>query len=209
MRRQTWTAPVVWLAVVTVAGAMSLLGARPASACGNAVLSQEARVLRLKKAERQLATGDYRRAARLVRSLFTFLRLPPKTSFRPLFFPAQRVLALAVVRSDGKVDYHGAHSREENLTWARNRLARHHEFWPDDPVITTAYAEGLATVEPGQAVALLHDLDARDVLPTAAGYATWSRLAAASGDPVTYAYAQFRCRAIAGSETPEICGPVA
>ncbi|MGB1016872.1 MAG: hypothetical protein ACPG4T_22215 [Nannocystaceae bacterium] len=207
MRRQTWTAPLVWLAVVTVAGAMSLLGARPAAACGNAVLSQEDRVLRVKKAETLLATGHYRKAARLVRSLFTFLRLPPQEKFRPLFFPAQRVLALAVVRSGGSVDYHGAHSHEENLTWARNRLAAHHELWPNEPAITAAYAEGLATTSPNQAGALLHDLDARDVLPTAAGYATWSRLAADSGDPITYAYAQFRCRAIVKSES-SICDPV-
>ncbi len=205
MRRNPRTAPLLWLVVVVAAGLSSLIGPRPAAACGNVVLSEEARVARVQKADKLLRVGHHKRAARLVRSLFTFIRLPPKQSYRPLFFPAQRILANAVVRSHGAVRYHGAKTREQNLSWARERLADHHQMWPDDPEITASYAAALVPTRPAQARALLEKLDGGDVLPSADGYAALATLAAGSREPIFFAYALVRCHAMAGDAGTRIC----
>ncbi len=205
MRRQTRYAPLLWLVVVVAAGLSSLVRPLPAAACGNAVLSPEARTARLSKAEKLLRTGRYGHAARLAKSLFTFLRLPPKASYRPLFFPAQRVLASAIVRSKGAISYHENRSREENLAWARDRLRAHHEMWPQDPRITASYAESLVADQPIKAHELLWQLATNEVLPHADGYAALATLAAGSHDPVTFAYALTCCHQMAGIASQDVC----
>lgn len=192
-----------WLALVVLALALS---PRPADACGNTVhrvvdvVNQSVR-----KAETLLADGAHQAAIKEVLATFPeVLELTHRARRPGLFARAQRVVALAAVRSDGRVRLGTNMSgrtvaqRAASLAWA-TLVLRHQRARTRDVVIAAELAEALAATPVGRAEAhaILKELGDVDVLPTARAWALLARLERERGDPTAADRASRRCREIA------------
>jgi hypothetical protein len=119
----------------------------------------------------------------------------------PLETHAARILALALVRGEGTLagmaSFSGTTERQRSaqLGWAVSTLRAVSESRGDDPVAQADLAEALASrpATEDQAVALLDDLAARDLLGSAHAYATLARLRSKSGDTGKVRAALDRC----------------
>lgn len=187
-----------------------LTASRPAHACGNEV----ERVVRVdptaqsvRKAERLLASGSYRAAAREVLATFPAALQAEHRDARPgLFERGQRVLALATVRSGGALPLgralagRTAAQREAGLAWAAAILRVHHAR-AGGVLITSELAEALAQLpaERAEARTLLAELGDGDLLPTARSWALLAALERGFGDEVAAGRATRRCKEIAPS----------
>ena len=201
------------LALVVLALATVVLPARRVDACHNSV----ERVIdvanqSVRRAEARLADGAYQAAIHEVLGTFPeALQLTHRAPRAALFARAQRVVALAAVRSGGAVRL-GKHmpgrtasQRAANLAWAALLLRVHHAR-SGDVVIAAELAEALSAAPAGRAEAhaLLKELGDGDVLPTARAWALLARLERERGDVTAAARAIRRCREIApGTDTCE------
>jgi len=128
----------------------------------------------------------------------------------PLETHAMRVLALALVRGDGRLagtaGFAGATGKERaaRLEWAVSTLRAVRESRGDDPVAQADLAEALASrpATEDEALALLDDLAARDLVGSAHAYATLARLRAKSGDAGKVRAALSRCELM--TKTPAV-----
>lgn len=186
---------------------------RPASACENEV---ERRVdvanASVRKAEQLLAEGRHQAVARAVLATFPEALRAEHRSERPaLFQRAQRVLALAVVRSGGAVDLgRGMTGRTDRqravgLAWAAALLRLRHARAEADVIAASDLAEALARLpaERAEARALLAGLAETDVLPTARAWALLAALEREAGDAAAADRAARRCREIAGEASSQ------
>jgi hypothetical protein len=194
------------LAFAVLALAAVALPGRPADACHNSVervVDVAARSVR--RAEALLADGAHRAA--IQEALATFpeaLQLTHRARRAGLFARAQRVVALAAVRSGGAVRLGNhmsgktAEQRAANLAWAALVL-RHHHARTHDVVVAAELAEALAATPVGRAEAhaILKELGDGDVLPTARAWALLAQLEQERGDATAAARAGRRCREIA------------
>jgi hypothetical protein len=167
--------------------ALVALSPRPAAACGNVIHQEDIIAAAVLRADNRLRDGNAKEAAEYV--LHKFPDLKSTRRGRPLVARAQRILALAVVRTDGllPVEAFAASTSEErrrNLEWAVSVLREVNEVTPNNPVLETALAEALSRLPEHQAEAfgLLGGLAEKNVLPTAQGYRALAALRRLLGD---------------------------
>ena len=119
----------------------------------------------------------------------------------PLETRALRILSLAVVRAEGSLTgvrgFTGATAarRAANLEWATGTLRAVDAQKHDDPVARADLAEALARSpqHEDEALTILSDLTARDLVGSAPAYAALARLRAARGDGAGTRAALARC----------------
>lgn len=197
------------LAAVVVPLLVCTVAPREADACGGIRQEiEEAKVL-LVKAERQLDDGQPVKAA------LTAARTRSGPTTWSEAWWRSRILATATIRSGGRVSpYVYAFdpvegSRVGNLRAAVAMLERMRKSpaLTNDPTLLAALGEGLAQV-PGReadALALLSDLAARDVLPSPSAWAALSRLRAERGLVEEARLARRTCEAMLGDDRKGAC----
>lgn len=160
-------------------------------ACGNAVHLERSRVTRLiAQAEQALEKGEAHRARRLTGEV---ARAHWKRS-PGLVRRFRMAKGLASIRTGSAL---------RGVPLLKKIKAT------DDPALSSALAEGLSVLkgQHGEALRLLADLEARDLIPDAFGYAALARLRREKGDEQGALRAQSRCEAMAPK--PGICKPPA
>lgn len=179
------------------------------SACGNSMRHRIHKPTKtVRKAEQLLAKGKFEKAADMVRELQPTVHHYQHGDTSGTWRRAQRVAALAIVRSGGKVDLgpklsgRSQDAKQVKLAWAMMALDVQTWFEPDDLVLRTQLAEALAANEIYQARAydMLKDLADRDLMPTARGYALLAQLEDQRGNNGESEAAQKRCKQIAGAK---------
>jgi hypothetical protein len=130
-------------------------------------------------------------------------------SSSPLETHAMRILALALVRGDGSLSgttaFSGTSEKERSaqLGWAVTTLRAVRDARGDDPVAEADLGEALASrpASEDEALGILDDLAARDLLGSAHAYATLARLRAKSGDAGKARAALERCELMTKAPT--------
>jgi hypothetical protein len=191
----------VGVLITLVAVGLPAGGARPARACLNGMIEEtDNRVERVAAAERDLARGAPQGALkRLAGGPHVACSHPGTTKACALvggqkWDPAlRRRWALATAVATLRIDLEAAERVAQHLLYLK-------ELYGDSPYIQARLAEALAHVagsEP-RALALLAELEQRDLMPDADGYALLARLRRAHGDAPGSERALVRCRKIAG-----------
>jgi hypothetical protein len=185
-----------------------------ASACGAAIYREihreiEDRAQLVAQAEQALSEGRFHKAAAKAIQAYPALKIV-KPGELPLADRALRILALASVRSDGGLDVGGfkgrtAGDRATNLDWSVEILRGLNAKRVNNPSYQTDLGEAMAKVPSlhAEAVKLLGDLAAKDLVTTGEGYAALARLRAESGDNQARDEAVKRCEAM--SKAPRLC----
>lgn len=161
-----------------------------AVACGGSIAFEvDPNVLLLSQAESNLNNGKPRAAALSVLKVFPKIKsLKPGASH--LLPRAQRILAMAVVRTDGlltagkEFTAENADERRANLEWAVGTLRRLSAAKKNNPSANTDLGEALARLPETQSEALqtLDKLARKDLVTSAYGYKTLAKLRKAAGD---------------------------
>lgn len=181
--------------------------ATPAEACGNSMRHEIHRPTKsVRQAEMLLAQGKHRKAIEMTRDLFPDVHRFQHGAQDDLWRRAQRVTALAVIRSDGKFDVgrrltgRDDHSRAVKLAWATMALDIQTWHEPDDLVLRTELAEALTKnpLHHARAHGILKDLADRDLMPTARGFVLLAQLEKERGADSESNAAILRCKEIAG-----------
>lgn len=194
------------LAPLALAVLSFLTAPGPAAACMNGVERRvDPTTQRIREAEALLADGKYKAAVREVLEAFpTALRADYRDHRLSLFDRGQRVIALAVVRSEGAVKLDAAlpgktaAEREAGLAWATMILRLHRARGNGGVLLTSELAEALA-LRPSERPAarlLLKELADGDIMPTARGWAILGVLERDHGDADAAARAVARCKEI-------------
>lgn len=179
----------------------------PADACGNSVervvdLTNQ----QIRHAETLLAEARYQDAAKQVLETFPkALRLDQNDRKQGLFERGQRVLAIAIVRSQGAIKVGAAlpgktaAERETSLAWAASILRYHQAAGLGSIGLGVDLAEALSLrpTEASEAYAILKDLGDRDLMPGPRGWALLGELEKARGDAAAASQAVKRCQEIA------------
>jgi hypothetical protein len=173
----------------------------PSEACVNEVeLSTDQRAELLARAESDLARGRLASALENATEAGRELRGQDDDE-AGLVSRAERVRAIAVVRLDGPVD--ATHTRvrrsidqetrRQNLAWAARVLGPRNEL----PADRARYAEALSRIDARaeEAVQILEDLAARDLMPDAWAYRALAEARTRTGDPDGARAATGECRA--------------
>lgn len=206
MPRPTRALPLV-AALLTVLVAPS----PPAAACMNGV----ERVVdttnqRVRNAESLLAAGKYQRAVKEALEIFPqALRGDHSDARQGLYERAQRIVALAVVRSQGAVKLGPGLAgktdaeRDINLAWAAGMLRLHIARGDGSVVLSEQLAEALAQrpAERHEAHAILKELASGDIMATARGWAVLATLEKSRGDADAAALAVRRCKEVSAEAT--------
>ncbi len=143
-------------------------------------------------AEKDLEAGRNASAALRVRQQFSNIRSLDANA-PPLGLRAQRIYALAIVRSDGKMD------AEQWTTWANREWALETlsalSAKKQNPVATADLAEAQTSLARTRAtgIATLEDLDRRDLLGSPHAYLALARARNAQGDAGGMLAAVRRC----------------
>jgi hypothetical protein len=160
-------------------------------------------------AEQALSEGKLARAAVTTVQVFPALKIV-RAGQLPLADRALRILALAVVRSEGKLSVGGlqgatAAQRAEAVAWSIDALRRLNAKRINNPSYQTDLGEALSKdpAHHDEALKVLGQLADKDLLTTAEGYAALARLRAAKGDAAARAAAVKRCETM--TKTPQIC----
>jgi len=197
--RRTTLAVLLALALVPFA---STAAAPTAEACMNGVRVQTDNPTQLLvKAEKNLQSGHldaaYKGATRVVDSL-NHQKLSAKD--RGALDKARRLQAVAVIRAEGKLK-----TRNIGVDAAAALLRSRYDHASDEATTIAEHAEALALTPSGRndALALLADLEARDLLASPYAWRTLARLRAASGDTDGATRALERCRK--STRTASLC----
>ena len=192
-------------------------GVGEAAACGGSYfpgVEEGFPPLGIATGEKQLEQGKTAQAAAtIVRIMPHVASLNAKKS--KLTERAQRVLAVAIARNNGKLDiasevpsYAQSHwvgkdakERAANLTFAVNTLRTVNTIKKDDPAVQTELAEALSRVDSSRSEArdILEKLAKKDLIATPEGYAVLAELRAKAGDSKGKKLALKRCEAMASS----------
>jgi len=209
--------------VAVALSAVSLLTSASALACGGDWYPEvmvDPRIHGVAAAEKSLGKGDYVAAAGAVVRMMPHIKtLRAKSD--PLVARAERVLAVAIARSNGMLnlerevpaEFQGhwqgksGGDRSKNLAWSVNALRGELELKHDDPGIQTDLGEALSKLEGGQEEAriLLESLAARDLMATPEGYKALAELRLQHGDPAGQQVAMKRCESMAAAT--KVCEP--
>ena len=192
------------------------LAPAPARACYNeVVLKIDPNAVAVAEAETALKRGEPARAARRVLSRYSNLRsttIEP-TARDPLFVRSARILAVAIVRTDGRTSFGETTTwaRAGNLEWAIATL-REVSVWKQRQETQRSFATRHAPVESpdlavdlGEALTmlshtraegkkLLESLDRRDLLGSPYGYLALARVRAEAGEVDASRAAIERCK---------------
>ncbi len=174
------------LGAALVASLIAVAAPRPASACLNAV---------------QLETKE---AARLVAKVEAALdEGKPKKAY--YLIPGELEVSDRALQRRLEVLQAVARLRIGHVTIALGMLAQHVKQRPDDPYLVARLAEAQTTAGKNldEALARLVDLEKRDVMPDAEGWATLARLYDGKGDAAGRERAVARCKQIA--KRAEVC----
>ena len=202
---------VVWAMSFVLPVAAAVTGAPgTASACGTAVYREiDTSAQLVAQAEQALSEGQFNKAAAKAVQAYPALKIV-KPGQVPLADRALRIMALASVRTDGSVNVGGfkgrtAGDRATNLEWSIDALRGLNAKRANNPSYQTDLGEALAKVPAyrAEAVKLLGELAAKDLLTSAEGYAALARLRAENGDNTARDEAVKRCEAM--SKTPRLC----
>ncbi|CAN5817433.1 hypothetical protein BH11MYX4_BH11MYX4_51120 [soil metagenome] len=196
--------------------------AQDAQACGSAMRleptpARPTPVQEIARAEKALENGSSLGAAQAVLGTFPGIR-SATAGANPLETRALRVLALAIVRSDGTVDEKKARvasangvewTPASNLQWAVQSLREVDQARPNDPTVQADLGEALSKTASGQAESLkiLQGLAQKDLMGSPHAYAALARLRTQSGDSAGAEAAIKRCEEM--SKTPGVCKPAA
>lgn len=166
------------------------VGPGEATACGGSIAFEvDPNVLLLSQAETNLNSGKPRAAALDTLKVFPKIKtLKPGSSH--LLPRAQRILAMAIVRTDGlltagkEFSASNADERRANLEWAVATLRRLSAAKKNNPAAETDLGEALARLPETQSEALasLDKLARKDLVTSAHGYAALAKLRKAAGD---------------------------
>lgn len=167
------------------------------------------RPLLVAQAEQALSEGKPAKAAALVATAFPALRHVAPGSLMEAD-RALRVLALASVRSDGRLDAAGLHAgsadeRTANLFWAADVLSGLNAHRANNPSYQTDLGEALAKLPDRRddAVKLLGALADKDLVTSAEGYAALARLRSEPGDEAARLALIKRCESM--TKLPGVC----
>ena len=174
---------------------LALLGdTTPAEACFNEVQIQLTPVQNIAQAEKDLDDNRIGEAASRVRSVFPEIRaLGPDAP--PLALRAERIYALLLVRADGQLDKQLGWARWGNLEWAIDTLAALESKRGNDARAKADLAEARTRLgrTRTQGIAVLEDLDRRDLLGSPFAYLALARARRATGDDGGATAALVRC----------------
>ena len=201
---------------------VSLLTTASALACGGdwyPEVQVDPRIRGVAQAEKALAAGDYLAAAGSVVRM-----MPHIETLRPggdkLVARAERVLAVAIARADGKLaiehevpaevlgHWRGKSNvdRGRNLAWSVATLRRELSagtitVQKDDPGLQTELGEALSKLDGGQdeARTILESLAARDLVASPQGYRALAELRQQTGDEAGQRLAMKRCESMAAN----------
>jgi hypothetical protein len=161
-----------------------------ARACGESIAFEvDPNVLLLSQAETNLSNGKTRAAA--LDALKVFPKIKSAKPGSSLLLPrAQRIVAMAIVRTDGLLsagkEFQASTSdeRRANLEWAQSTLRRLSAAKKNNPSTETDLGEALAKLPETQseALATLDKLARKDLVTSAPGYSTLASLRQAAGD---------------------------
>jgi hypothetical protein len=206
------------IAFLSVLAAVSAVEVE-AHACHNGVAYDTDRDVRaVDRAERLLVRGDAADAMRVAsQAMQRMRRFAPRSSVERIS-RAQRVIAVAVVRLEGRADlnryraveYTTEPQRIRNLEWARDLLARL-EARTDDPRLSAEYAEALASIESTRAEALrrLRELESRDLLPDSNAFRVLATLEREQGNVAASDALVRTCEVRARRSGASRCSPTA
>ncbi len=196
---------------------IGLTGSTRAFACGGDWYPEvqiDPRIHGVAEAEKSLNHGDYVAAAGSVIRMMPHLKTL-QDSKDPLVIRAERVLAVAIERSNGTLSLeqevpsevlghwqgktHADHA--ENMSWSVAMLRRQLTTKKDDPGLTTDLGEALSKLDGGAAEAktLLESLAQRDLIATPEGYKALALLRSQSGDEAGEQLAMKRCESMAAA----------
>ncbi len=206
--------------MLVLLGALSVGSvARTAHACGGAWVPYleenqvDYRVPGVARAEKTFDKGKINAAAASVIRMMPQVRdMNAKKS--TLVARSQRILALAVARSDGALPIgrgipkyiqgqwlgKTAKDKKANLAWAVKVLGTISKTKKNSPAAQTDLAEAMAHVDAdkAQARSILEKLAKKDLVATPEGYAALASLRSESGDKSGGKLAMKRCQAMAG-----------
>ena len=203
--------------VALAMSAVSFLSSVSALACGGEWFPEvqiDPRIHGVLEAEKSVAKGNYVAAAGSVVRMMPHLKtLDAKRD--PLVARAERVLAVAIERSNGKLALEQEVPREylghwlgksqldqnKNMAWSVSTLRRQLTIKQDDPGVQTELGEALSKLDGGseEARTLLESLASRDLVATPEGYKALAQLRLQNGDQVGQQLAMKRCESMAPS----------
>jgi len=205
--------------------AIGLLGSASALACGGdwyPELQIDPRIHGVARAEEAMTKGDYVAAAGFVVRMMPHIKTLDAQR-DPLVARAERVLAVSIARSSGKLGleqevpseflghWQGRTQTEqsESLAWSVSALRGELKNKKDDPALTTDLAEALSKQDGGrdEARTLLEALAARDLVATPQGYKALAELRRERGDEAGQRVAMKRCESMATGSG--VCEPSA
>lgn len=186
------TRSIVRLALAVSFVVPMALAAQPteAVACGESIAFEvDPNVLLLSSAETNLNDGKAHAAAQSAVKVFPKIKAA-KADGNPMLARAQRIVAMAIVRTDGMLtagkefDAATADDRRANLEWAVATLRHLNTIKKNNPSLQTDLGEALARLPETQseALATLDKLARKDLVTSARGYQALAQLRKASGD---------------------------
>ncbi|MEM9191221.1 MAG: hypothetical protein AAGF12_18765 [Myxococcota bacterium] len=191
-----------------------LLLTSDASACHNGIaFDVDAAVRRVSGAERMLERGRTGPALRAAgTTLDRMRRNRAARRHRGTATRAQQIIAIAVIRAEGRVDLQRHRvvptitplQRKRNIRWAVDLLDR---LRRDRPALDARFAEGLGLLDERRAEGLriLRELSADDLLPDAWAYRALANLELAEGEASRAQSARDECRRRARNRANQIC----
>jgi hypothetical protein len=198
-------AAVCFVVPVAIAGQ-----SEEAAACGESIAFEvDPNVLLLSQAEGNLSSGKVRAAALDAIKVFPKIKTA-KPGSSVLLPRAQRIVAMAIVRSDGLVtlgkEFTASTSdeRRANLEWAIATLRRLSAAKKNNPSADTDLGEALARLPETQSegLATLDKLARKDLVTSADGYAALAKLRKAAGDDDGHVAAMKKYEALAKKGKP-------
>ncbi len=180
-----------------------------ASACGMSVRLEQldvkpTPVQEIASAERSLEGGNNAYAATIVARTFPNFRAITAGA-DPLQTRALRVMALAVVRTNGDTARSGGWTPGSNLAWAAESLREINDKRSNDPTVQADLGEALSKIpsKQGEALELLAKLADKDLMGSPNAYAALARLRSEKGDTNGSAQALKRCEEM--TRNPNTC----
>lgn len=188
------------LAFAGFLGLALLAIADDARACENEVFIQLTPVQHIAQAESLLEQGRWGEAASIIRAQYPNIRVLDEKA-PPLALRAERIYAMALVRANGQLDGQTGWTRAANFEWSLETLKTLEAKRTNDPRAQADLAEAgirLNRTRPAS-VAVLEDLDRRDLLGSAYAYLALARVRDDAGDTGGRQAALRRCHAMSNN----------
>jgi predicted Zn-dependent protease len=209
------------IVLAAVPAALAVTYSADANACGMSIRmapvppKQQPSPLQLvARAEKSLEDGDNLAAAKTVLTTFPRIR-EAMEGHDPLEMRALRVFALAVVRTNGRVNEKvaGIASKTDwtpsaNLEWAVQAMRKIDANRPDDPTVQADLGEALSKLPwtRQEALSILQRLAQKDLMGSPYAYAALAKLCSDQGDVSGAEAAIKRCEKM--SNVPGVCKAV-